>query len=47
VTGSAQEIAATLRDLHEAGADEVIVVADPITERSIRALGDAVGLLRA
>ena len=32
---------------HEAGADEIIVVADPITERSIRELGDAIGLLRA
>jgi len=30
-----------LRDLGEAGADEVIVVASPITERSIRALGEA------
>jgi len=30
-----------LRELGEAGADEVIVVASPITERSIRALGEA------
>jgi alkanesulfonate monooxygenase SsuD/methylene tetrahydromethanopterin reductase-like flavin-dependent oxidoreductase (luciferase family) len=29
-----------IRELGEAGADEVIVVASPITERSIRALGD-------
>jgi alkanesulfonate monooxygenase SsuD/methylene tetrahydromethanopterin reductase-like flavin-dependent oxidoreductase (luciferase family) len=29
-----------LRELGEAGADEVIVVASPITERSIRALGE-------
>ena len=45
VTGSTQEIAATLHDLHEAGADEIIVVADPITEGSIRALGEVVGLV--
>lgn len=32
--------AATLREMQEAGADEVIVVASPITERSIRALGE-------
>jgi probable F420-dependent oxidoreductase len=30
--------------LGEAGADEVILVAGPITERSVRALGDALGL---
>jgi len=30
-----------LRELGEAGADEVIVVASPITERSIRTLGEA------
>ena len=29
-----------IRELHEAGADEVIVVASPITERSIRTLGE-------
>jgi alkanesulfonate monooxygenase SsuD/methylene tetrahydromethanopterin reductase-like flavin-dependent oxidoreductase (luciferase family) len=46
VTGSAEQIAAMLRELHEAGADEIIVVADPITEESIRALGKAVKLLR-
>jgi alkanesulfonate monooxygenase SsuD/methylene tetrahydromethanopterin reductase-like flavin-dependent oxidoreductase (luciferase family) len=32
--------AAHLEELQEAGADEVIVVASPITERSIRALGE-------
>ena len=47
VTGSTDRIVAALRELHEAGADEIIVVADPITERSIRELGDAIGLLRA
>jgi len=41
VRGSASEIAFALRELGEAGADEVIVVADPITERSIRELGEA------
>ena len=46
VTGSADRIAARLRELHEAGADEIIVVADPITEASIRALGEVVALLR-
>jgi probable F420-dependent oxidoreductase len=35
------DVAARVRELGEAGADEVIVVAGPITERSIRALGDA------
>jgi alkanesulfonate monooxygenase SsuD/methylene tetrahydromethanopterin reductase-like flavin-dependent oxidoreductase (luciferase family) len=29
-----------LKELHQAGADEVIVVASPITERAIRALGE-------
>jgi alkanesulfonate monooxygenase SsuD/methylene tetrahydromethanopterin reductase-like flavin-dependent oxidoreductase (luciferase family) len=47
VMGSTREIAAALGELAEAGADEIIIVADPITEGSIRALGDAVGLLRA
>jgi probable F420-dependent oxidoreductase len=46
VAGSAEEIAATLRELNQAGADEIIVVADPITEGSIRALGQVVALLR-
>jgi alkanesulfonate monooxygenase SsuD/methylene tetrahydromethanopterin reductase-like flavin-dependent oxidoreductase (luciferase family) len=35
------DVAAHVRELGEAGADEVIIVAGPITERSIRALGDA------
>ena len=47
VTGSADQIAAALRELNEAGADEIIVVADPITEGSIRALGAVLDLLRA
>jgi hypothetical protein len=32
--------AAHIEELGEAGADEVIVVASPITERAIRALGE-------
>jgi probable F420-dependent oxidoreductase len=43
--GSADRIAAGLRELAEAGADEVILVLDPITERSIRALGEVVALV--
>ncbi|HZB77170.1 MAG TPA: LLM class flavin-dependent oxidoreductase [Solirubrobacteraceae bacterium] len=42
IEGTAAQIAARLRELGDAGADEVIVVASPITERSIRALGDVV-----
>lgn len=43
--GSTERIAAGLRDLADAGADEVIIVASPITERSIRALGEALAIL--
>jgi probable F420-dependent oxidoreductase len=43
--GSAERIAAGLRELGEAGADETIVVANPITERSIRALGQTLAIL--
>ena len=45
--GSPAEIAAGLRAMADAGADEVIVVCDPITEASIVRLGDALLLLRA
>jgi probable F420-dependent oxidoreductase len=38
------DVAARVRELGEAGADEVIIVAGPITERSIRALGDALAM---
>lgn len=38
------DFAARVRELGEAGADEVILVAGPITERSIRALGDELGI---
>ena len=40
-----RQIAAAVRELAEAGADEVILVVDPITERSIRRLGDVVAAL--
>ena len=38
--GRAGRFAEHIRELGEAGADEVIVVASPITERSIRTLGE-------
>jgi probable F420-dependent oxidoreductase len=43
--GSAERVAEGLRSFSEAGADEVIVVASPITERSIRELGEALTVL--
>ncbi|HEY7622209.1 MAG TPA: hypothetical protein VH834_20735 [Solirubrobacteraceae bacterium] len=43
--GSPERIAAGLRELAQAGADEAILVVSPITERSIRALGDALAAL--
>jgi probable F420-dependent oxidoreductase len=43
--GSPERIAAGLMELAEAGADEAIVVANPITERSILALGEVVATL--
>jgi alkanesulfonate monooxygenase SsuD/methylene tetrahydromethanopterin reductase-like flavin-dependent oxidoreductase (luciferase family) len=46
VDGSADRIAAVVGELAEAGADEVILVVDPITERSIRWLGDVVAAVR-
>jgi alkanesulfonate monooxygenase SsuD/methylene tetrahydromethanopterin reductase-like flavin-dependent oxidoreductase (luciferase family) len=45
-TGSTDRIVTALRELHEAGADEIIIVPDPITERSIRSLGEVIALLR-
>jgi probable F420-dependent oxidoreductase len=45
LTGSMERIAAGLGELAEAGADEAILVVTPITERSIRALGEALTLL--
>ena len=46
LTGSSRDIARSLRELAEAGADEVILVVDPITERSIRQLAEVVALLQ-
>jgi probable F420-dependent oxidoreductase len=39
-----ERIVTAIRELGEAGADEVILVVSPITERSLRTLGDALGL---
>jgi probable F420-dependent oxidoreductase len=43
--GSPERIAAGLRELAEAGADELILVVSPITERSIRELGEVRALI--
>jgi probable F420-dependent oxidoreductase len=43
--GSPDRIGAGLRDLAEAGADEAILVVNPITERSIRLLGETLAAL--
>jgi probable F420-dependent oxidoreductase len=43
--GGPEHIAATLREFSEAGADEVILVADPITERSVHVLAEAVAII--
>ena len=43
--GSAGRVAAGLRDLAEAGANEAILVVSPINERSIRVLGEALAAL--
>ena len=45
--GSPERIAAGLRDLAEAGADEAILVVSPITERSIRVLGETLAVPRS
>jgi len=44
--GSPARIAARLREFADAGADEAILVVSPITEASVRALGDVVTELR-
>jgi probable F420-dependent oxidoreductase len=44
--GSSDEIADGLRAIGDAGADELILVLDPITEASIRTLGPALRRLR-
>jgi len=46
IHGDRAEIAQALLAMSEAGADEVIIVCDPITEASIRELGDVLALLR-
>ncbi|HEX9124032.1 MAG TPA: LLM class flavin-dependent oxidoreductase [Actinomycetota bacterium] len=43
--GSPEQIATGLREMAEAGADEVILVVDPIDGRSIRDLGEALAIL--
>jgi alkanesulfonate monooxygenase SsuD/methylene tetrahydromethanopterin reductase-like flavin-dependent oxidoreductase (luciferase family) len=45
LTGSMADIATGLRGFAEAGADEVIVIPSPNTERAIRAFGEALSLL--
>jgi alkanesulfonate monooxygenase SsuD/methylene tetrahydromethanopterin reductase-like flavin-dependent oxidoreductase (luciferase family) len=47
LAGSMERIAGGIRDLAEAGADEVILIVTPITERSIRDLAKALTLLDA
>jgi probable F420-dependent oxidoreductase len=42
IDGSLEQIAGRLREFSDAGADELIIVADPIDERSVRALGEVV-----
>jgi alkanesulfonate monooxygenase SsuD/methylene tetrahydromethanopterin reductase-like flavin-dependent oxidoreductase (luciferase family) len=45
LTGSTAAIAEALRDLAEAGADEAILVLDPITEASVRHCGSVLAAL--
>jgi alkanesulfonate monooxygenase SsuD/methylene tetrahydromethanopterin reductase-like flavin-dependent oxidoreductase (luciferase family) len=45
VEGTPEQIAARLRELGEAGADEAILVVTPITERSIAELAEVVAAL--
>jgi probable F420-dependent oxidoreductase len=47
VEGRPERVAQVLRDLADAGADEAILVADPITEQSVRTLGAALAALDA
>jgi probable F420-dependent oxidoreductase len=46
IEGGPDRLAAALRELGEAGADEVILVASPIAERTVRQLAEALALLR-
>ncbi len=45
--GTTEQIAARLREFHDAGLDEAILVVDPITEDAIRHLAPAVQLCQA
>jgi probable F420-dependent oxidoreductase len=45
--GSADAIGAGLREIADAGADELVLVLDPITEESVRTLGPIVHELRS
>ncbi len=45
LAGSMTEISGGLRAFAEAGADEVILIPSPNTERAIRAFGEALSLL--
>jgi alkanesulfonate monooxygenase SsuD/methylene tetrahydromethanopterin reductase-like flavin-dependent oxidoreductase (luciferase family) len=45
LTGPRRAIATGLRDLAAAGAEEAILVVSPISERSIRALGEVIAML--
>ena len=47
VQGKPHAVATHLRALADAGADEAILVANPITETSVRELGRALALLDA
>jgi alkanesulfonate monooxygenase SsuD/methylene tetrahydromethanopterin reductase-like flavin-dependent oxidoreductase (luciferase family) len=47
IQGSPEQIASRIRELADAGADEVILVVSPIDERAIRTLGEAVRAARA
>jgi probable F420-dependent oxidoreductase len=47
VQGSDEEIADGIRSIAAAGADEVIVVVDPITEASIERIGGVLGAVRS
>jgi probable F420-dependent oxidoreductase len=47
MVGSMEDVAAHLQALADIGADEVIVIADPVTESSIRTLGNALRILDA
>ncbi len=45
--GTPEQIANGLRELAQAGADELILVLDPITERSIRKLGETIAIVKS